>query len=128
MGTLITEEMLETFAVISPLDEVAARVTERFGDVVDRFRAARWSYKGEAIPRKSTSERLRRIASASSSSPIWSPSLFRETVVTLSTMIRLASFNPFRSVAWIKIRNKGASVVSVVNRQIVMESVSNRSS
>jgi probable F420-dependent oxidoreductase len=37
MGELITDEMLEAFAVVAPLDEVPARVTARFGDVVDRF-------------------------------------------------------------------------------------------
>jgi hypothetical protein len=29
--------MLEAFAVICPIDEVASRVKARFGDVVDRF-------------------------------------------------------------------------------------------
>jgi probable F420-dependent oxidoreductase len=37
MGDLVTDEMLDAFAVIAPLDEVPARVGERFGDLVDRF-------------------------------------------------------------------------------------------
>jgi probable F420-dependent oxidoreductase len=37
MGELISDEMLEAFAVVCPIDEVAARVKARFGDVVDRF-------------------------------------------------------------------------------------------
>jgi probable F420-dependent oxidoreductase len=50
MGELITDEMLDAFAVVAPLDDVPARVGERFGDLVDRFSfytpyrldAARW--------------------------------------------------------------------------------------
>ncbi len=37
MGELIDDEMLNTFSVVAPLDEVPARVLERFGDIVDRF-------------------------------------------------------------------------------------------
>jgi len=37
MGERITDEMLDAFAVVAPLDEVPARVGERFGDLVDRF-------------------------------------------------------------------------------------------
>ena len=37
MAKLIDDEVLETFAVVAPVDEVAPRVRERFGDVVDRF-------------------------------------------------------------------------------------------
>ena len=37
MGELIDDEVLNAFAVVAPLDEVPARVLERFGDVVDRF-------------------------------------------------------------------------------------------
>ncbi len=37
MGELIDDEVLETFAVVAPLDEVPARVQERFGGLVDRF-------------------------------------------------------------------------------------------
>ncbi len=37
MAELVSDEVLGTFAVVAPLDEVATRVRERFGDVVDRF-------------------------------------------------------------------------------------------
>ncbi len=37
MADLITPEMLETFAVVAPVDEVADRVLSRYGDIVDRF-------------------------------------------------------------------------------------------
>ena len=37
MGELIDDEVLDAFAVVAPLDEVAGRVGERFGDLVDRF-------------------------------------------------------------------------------------------
>jgi probable F420-dependent oxidoreductase len=37
MGELITDEILDAFAVVAPLDEVPARVLARFGDCVDRF-------------------------------------------------------------------------------------------
>jgi probable F420-dependent oxidoreductase len=37
MAELVTDEMVEAFAVVAPPSEVAARVQERFGDVIDRF-------------------------------------------------------------------------------------------
>ena len=37
MGELIDDDILNAFAVVRPLDEVAAEVKRRFGDVVDRF-------------------------------------------------------------------------------------------
>ena len=37
MGELIDDDVLGAFAVVAPLDDVAARVTERFGDLIDRF-------------------------------------------------------------------------------------------
>ncbi len=37
MGELIDDEMLEAFAVVCPIDQVATRLKARFGDVVDRF-------------------------------------------------------------------------------------------
>ncbi len=37
MGELISDDVLNAFAVVAPLDEVAPRVRERFGDVIDRF-------------------------------------------------------------------------------------------
>ena len=36
MGELITDEMLETFAVIAPPAELAAGIVARYGDVLDR--------------------------------------------------------------------------------------------
>ncbi|MGH9305254.1 MAG: LLM class F420-dependent oxidoreductase [Acidimicrobiales bacterium] len=37
MGELVTDEMLDAFAIVAPPGGVAARVSERFGDGVDRF-------------------------------------------------------------------------------------------
>jgi probable F420-dependent oxidoreductase len=37
MGELIDDEVLDAFAVVAPIDEVAERVKARFSDVVDRF-------------------------------------------------------------------------------------------
>ena len=37
MGQLIDDEMLETFAIVCPVDQVATQVKARFGDLVDRF-------------------------------------------------------------------------------------------
>jgi probable F420-dependent oxidoreductase len=37
MGELINDEVLNAFAVVAPLDEVATEVRKRFEDVVDRF-------------------------------------------------------------------------------------------
>ncbi len=37
MGELIDDEVLEAFAVVCPIDEVADRVKSRVGDIVDRF-------------------------------------------------------------------------------------------
>jgi probable F420-dependent oxidoreductase len=37
MGELIDDDILNTFAVVAPLDQVAAEVRRRFGDLVDRF-------------------------------------------------------------------------------------------
>ncbi|MGA7835277.1 MAG: TIGR03617 family F420-dependent LLM class oxidoreductase [Acidimicrobiales bacterium] len=37
MAKLINDDVLEAFSVVAPLDEVASRVSERFGDVIDRF-------------------------------------------------------------------------------------------
>jgi probable F420-dependent oxidoreductase len=36
MGDLITDEMLDTFAVVAPPDEVAPAIVARYGDVLDR--------------------------------------------------------------------------------------------
>jgi probable F420-dependent oxidoreductase len=37
MGNLIDDDMLATFAVVAPLDEVAGALRERWGDVLDRL-------------------------------------------------------------------------------------------
>jgi probable F420-dependent oxidoreductase len=37
MAGLISDEMLDAFAVVAPVERVAAGVLERFGDIVDRF-------------------------------------------------------------------------------------------
>ncbi|NNN22033.1 MAG: LLM class F420-dependent oxidoreductase [Acidimicrobiales bacterium] len=37
MGSLITDEVLETFAVVAEIDDVAGKLKERFGGVVDRI-------------------------------------------------------------------------------------------
>jgi probable F420-dependent oxidoreductase len=37
MGGLIDDEILETFAVVAPLDQVVSRVLARYGALVDRF-------------------------------------------------------------------------------------------
>ena len=37
MGELIDDDILNTFAVVAPLDQVAAEVRKRFEDIVDRF-------------------------------------------------------------------------------------------
>ena len=36
MGELVTDEMLETFAVVAPPDDIAAGIVARYGDVLDR--------------------------------------------------------------------------------------------
>jgi len=72
--------------------------------------------------------RFRRTRSESSRMPSRSPSFERRTVVLLSTINRLASRSPLLADGAMSRRNKGASVGSVVNGQIVTESVSKRSS
>ena len=37
MGALVDDDMLDTFAVVAPLDEVATKLVERWGDVVTRM-------------------------------------------------------------------------------------------
>jgi hypothetical protein len=37
MGDLVTDEILEEFAVVAPRDEVAAALSERWGDVLARL-------------------------------------------------------------------------------------------
>jgi hypothetical protein len=52
MGQMITDEMLETFAIICPPDQVASRVKERFGGLVDRFSF----YQGLPLPEAQLTE------------------------------------------------------------------------
>ena len=40
MGTLITDDMLDAFAIVGPPEEVAGRLLARYGDIVDRTSAA----------------------------------------------------------------------------------------
>ena len=37
MTSLISDEVLETFSIVAPVDEVATMVHRRVGDVIDRF-------------------------------------------------------------------------------------------
>jgi hypothetical protein len=37
MGELITDEMLETFAVVAPPDHLAAAILARYGEILDRL-------------------------------------------------------------------------------------------
>jgi hypothetical protein len=37
MTKLIDDEMLATFAIVGELDDLPAKVLDRYGDVVDRF-------------------------------------------------------------------------------------------
>jgi hypothetical protein len=37
MGELIDDDVLNAFAVVCPIDQVATQVLARFGDIVDRF-------------------------------------------------------------------------------------------
>ena len=34
---LVDDDVLEAFSIVAPLDEVASRVRDRFGDLIDRF-------------------------------------------------------------------------------------------
>jgi hypothetical protein len=89
---------------------------------------ARRSYYAPARPRNTTMARPSRTMSSSLSRPIRPASLARWTVVILSTMMLLCSRRPFAAVGSIASRIKGASVGSVVNAQIVMESVASKRS
>ncbi|MFM8483318.1 MAG: LLM class F420-dependent oxidoreductase, partial [Actinomycetota bacterium] len=37
MGTLITDEVLETFAVVGEPEQIAPELTKRYGDVIQRI-------------------------------------------------------------------------------------------
>jgi probable F420-dependent oxidoreductase len=45
MADLISDDVLDAFSVVAPLDHVAARVSERFGGAIDRFSL----YQSEAL-------------------------------------------------------------------------------
>ena len=50
MGTLITDEMLEEFAVVARPDEIAGQMKKRYGDVIDRVLATfSGDLRGEAM-------------------------------------------------------------------------------
>ena len=96
----------------------ASNLGSRPGDI------ARTQDLGEpAIPRKTRIARLSRTMSSSSSRPTCSPILRRGTVVSLSTIRRLARRSPFTSLGSTRIRNRAASVGSVVNAQTVTDDV-----
>ncbi len=46
MGDRITDEILEEFAVVAPPDQVAARLKDRFGGLIDRI-LCDFSFAGE---------------------------------------------------------------------------------
>jgi probable F420-dependent oxidoreductase len=37
MGELVDDDVLDAFAIVAPIDKVAAHISARFGDIVDRF-------------------------------------------------------------------------------------------
>jgi hypothetical protein len=37
MGELVDDDVLDAFAVVAPIEQVAGKVKARFGDIVDRF-------------------------------------------------------------------------------------------
>lgn len=83
-----------------------------------------------ANPRKTRTAWLRRRISSSSSRPTRCPILDFGTVVILSTITRQCARKPFTfsSFGSTAKRNKGASVSSVVNAQMVVESVASKAS
>lgn len=85
-----------------------------------RYRDALLSaFEDAASPRKTTTARLNRKMSSSSSRPIFTPAVDFETVVILSTIRRQGARKPLRSFGSIAKRNNGASVGSVVKAQMV---------
>jgi probable F420-dependent oxidoreductase len=55
MADLIDDDVLDTFSVVAPLDQVATRVTNRFGGAIDRFSL----YDSAALGRGAALEILR---------------------------------------------------------------------
>jgi probable F420-dependent oxidoreductase len=51
MAELIDDDVLDAFSVVAPRDDVAARVIERFGDVVDRFSLYQNESLGSSVAR-----------------------------------------------------------------------------
>ncbi|HRE03044.1 MAG TPA: TIGR03617 family F420-dependent LLM class oxidoreductase, partial [Ilumatobacteraceae bacterium] len=57
LGSLIDDEVLDAFAIVGPLDEIADRIQHRYGDVITRFRfsapdeddIARWAHVAGAL-------------------------------------------------------------------------------
>ena len=66
--------------------------------------------------------------SVSETRPIRSPSLAFGIVVTLSTMMRLGTLNPFALSGYTGIRRSGTSTMSVVMGQTVTDAVSSKRS
>ncbi len=96
---------------------------------VQAFAARRALPVGAAKPRKTSMARLSRTMSLSSRRPTCERTLLLRTVVTWSTIRRQGERSPFRSFGVMGRRMSGASVGSLVNAQIVTESVApNRSS
>ncbi len=58
MGELISDEVLDAFAVVAPINQVATQVKARFGDCVDRFSfyapykmsPEEWSQRARRVP------------------------------------------------------------------------------
>ena len=50
MADLITDEMVDTYAVTGSYDTIAARVKERYGDLLDRTRSTSLTSPGSTIP------------------------------------------------------------------------------
>lgn len=79
-----------------------------------------------ASPRNTISAWLRRRMSSSSRRPRWAPTFDFGTVATLSTIRRQGLRNPLREFGETESLNSGASTVSVVKAQMVMESVASK--
>src|SRR5437867_1037283 len=97
-------------------------------EIVDHRQLAAIHSLEPAKPRKTRIARLSRTRSSSSRRPTRDPILVFGTVVILSTIKRHGVRRPFRSPGTTGSRNNGASVVSVVNTQIVSEAVASKRS
>ena len=81
-----------------------------------------------ANPKKINIARLTRTKSAASRCPMRYPKLLFGIVVILSTMSLEIVPSPFWSLGWITIRKSGASLLSLVMAQIVIDSVASKRS